>query len=141
MINNIDLNKVIKEISFRTSRSRGKGGQNVNKVETKVELIFNIANSLTLTNDIKEKLLKKLRNKIDSENNLRIVVQKERTQLANKKLAIDKLAKLLENALKRETIRIKTIKSVSAKEKTLEEKRKHSLKKQLRQLGNDIYDE
>jgi ribosome-associated protein len=132
MINKIDLNKVIKEAKFNTSRSGGKGGQNVNKVETKVELVFNIPGSLTLDDNMKSLLLKKLAKKLDAEGNIRLVSQTDRTQLGNKKKSIEKLVKLLDVALRKEKVRVKTVKSYTSKQQVLEEKRKHSVKKKIR---------
>lgn len=132
MINKIDLNKVIKEAKFNTSRSGGKGGQNVNKVETKVELVFDIPGSLTLDDGMKALLLKKLAKKLDSDGNIRLVSQTDRTQLGNKKKSIEKLIKLLDAALRKEKVRVKTVKSYTSKQQVLEEKRKHSVKKKIR---------
>lgn len=132
MISKIDLNKVIKEAKFNTSRSGGKGGQNVNKVETKVELVFDIPGSLTLDDGMKSLLLKKLAKKLDAEGNIRLVSQTDRTQLGNKKKSIEKLVKLLDVALRKEKVRVKTVKSYTSKQQVLEEKRKHSVKKKIR---------
>lgn len=132
MLKNIDLNKILKEVKFNTSRSGGKGGQNVNKVETKVELVFNIPGSLVIDDEIKETLQKKLYNKLDSDQSLRITSQTERTQLGNRKKVIEKFIKLINAALIKEKIRIKTVKSYSSKQQVLEEKRKHSKKKENR---------
>jgi len=140
MIQNIDLNKILKEVKFNTSRSGGKGGQNVNKVETKVELVYNITGSMVIDEEIKEILRKKLYNKLDSEHNIRITSQTERTQLGNKKKVIEKFIKLLNNALIKEKFRIKTVKSYSSKQQTLEEKRRQSKKKQERRI-KDFPDE
>lgn len=132
MIQNIDLNKILKEVKYNTSRSGGKGGQNVNKVETKVELVFNIEGSLTIDDEVKAVLHKKLYNKIDSGSNIRVTSQTERTQLGNKKKVIQKFVKLLDNALKKEKFRVKTVKSFSSKQQILEEKKKQSIKKKQR---------
>lgn len=132
MINKIDLNKVIKEAKFNTSRSGGKGGQNVNKVETKVELVFDIPGSLTLDEEMKALLLKKLAKKLDAEGCIRLVSQTDRTQLGNKKKSIEKLVKLFDIALKKEKVRVKTVKSFSSKQQVLEDKKKQSFKKKIR---------
>ena len=131
-MNNIDLNKILKEVTYNFSRSGGKGGQNVNKVETKVELVFNIDDSMTLDNSVKELFKKKLHNKIDKEGNIRVVSQTERTQLGNKKKVNEKFVKMVNNALKKEKVRIRTVKSMTTKEGILREKKKQSQKKKER---------
>jgi ribosome-associated protein len=135
-MNNIDLNKILKEVKYNFSRSGGKGGQNVNKVETKVELVFNINDSMTLPEAAKLILIKKLYNKIDNESNIRVVSQTERTQLGNRKKAIEKFVKMLNNALIKEKVRVKTVKSLSGRLNTLEQKRKLALKKKERSKKN-----
>src|SRR3989304_10512063 len=131
-MNDIDIIKLLKEARFNFSRSGGKGGQNVNKVETKVELVFNIPESLTIDGEIKMTLLRKLKNKVDKEGNIRIYAQTERSQLGNRKKAIEKFTSLIKNALKREPIRIKTKEPVSSKLERLEKKRRLSEKKKVR---------
>jgi ribosome-associated protein len=130
----IDINKLLKEVSFNFSRSGGKGGQNVNKVETKVELVFNVPGSLTINDQARETLLKKLDNKLDKEGNLRITSQTERSQLGNRKKVIAKFAKIIETALKKENVRIKTAKTYSSGLQRLEQKKKHSQKKKVRSV-------
>lgn len=127
-----EINKLLDEVSFNFSRSGGKGGQNVNKVETKVELVFNIPGSALLNEEKKSRLIKKLRSKLDSDGNLHIVSQSERYQLSNKKKAVEKFLKLMDNALKKEKKRIKTKKPEAVKQKILEEKKKHGIKKRER---------
>ena len=130
-MSNIDLNKILKEVTYNFSRSGGKGGQNVNKVETKVELVFNIDDSMTLDNSVKELFKKKLHNKIDKEGNIRVVSQTERTQLGNKKKVNEKFVKMVNNALRKEKVRIRTVKSMTTKEGILREKKKQSQKKKM----------
>lgn len=91
--------QLIKECSFKTSRSGGKGGQNVNKVSSKVELIFNVANSLFFSEEQKAIMLDKLAVRLDAEGNLHIVSQEDRSQLLNKQRTVIKLAELLAKCL------------------------------------------
>ena len=94
-----DKEDLIKSVSFKTSRSGGKGGQNVNKVSSKVELILNIEQSDVFTDDEKALLTVRLANKLDLEGNLHIVSQEDRSQLANKERTLLKLIALLKSSL------------------------------------------
>ena len=91
--------ELIKEVAFKTSRSGGKGGQNVNKVSSKVELIFNIGNSVLFSDEEKQLLIKNLATKIDSAGDLHIVSQENRSQLVNKEITVEKTIAILTKAL------------------------------------------
>ncbi len=88
-----------KELTFKTSRSGGPGGQNVNKTETKVELIFDVRSSTLLSVEEKELLIKNLAGRIKDDEMLHLTRSSERSQLSNKELVIEKFYELLEKAL------------------------------------------
>ena len=125
------------EFQFLTSRSSGPGGQNVNKVNSKVELRFDIQNSSLLTDDQKEILLVKLATKITSEGILSIVSQRDRSQLSNKEDAIEKLYLLLSKALKPVKPRKNTRPTKGSVERRLTTKRIKAEIKQNRQKFED----
>jgi len=91
--------ELIKEVIFKTSRSGGKGGQHVNKVSSKVELVFNIENSSILSDEQKALLQERLANRLDSEGNIHIVSQEDRSQLLNKQRTLIKFVDLLTKCL------------------------------------------
>lgn len=119
----IDLTK---EITIQTTRSGGKGGQNVNKVETAVIASLHIDGSQLLSDDQKAILKEKLSNRITSDGNLQVKAQTHRTQLANKEEAIEKINKLINAALIRKKPRIATKMSKAAKEKRIESKKRQA---------------
>ena len=124
---------LIKECSYKTSRSSGAGGQHVNKVETKVSLYFNIEDSFVLNEDQKERLLIKLKNRIDKNGFLQISSQEFKSQLKNKNNCQFKLIQILEKSLRKQKRRIRIKISKTAKLKRLNEKRiKSYLKKSRR---------
>lgn len=125
------------ELVFRTSRSGGKGGQNVNKVETKIELIFDVANSTLLSQNEKETIFSELKNRVTSEGILKLTSQSERSQYLNKIKAVDKFNLLIENALRKKKIRKATRPAREAKEKRLRAKKSVSVKKEFRKVNLD----
>jgi len=133
----VNIPDLSSEFQFLTSRSSGPGGQNVNKVNSKVELRFDIPNSSLLTDEQKEILLKKLSTKITSEGILSVVSQRDRSQLSNKEDAIEKLYLLISKALKPVIRRKKTKPTKSSVERRLTGKRIKSEIKQNRQKLDD----
>jgi len=133
----VNIPDLSSEFQFLTSRSSGPGGQNVNKVNSKVELRFDIENSSLLTDDQKEILLIKLATKITSEGILSVVSQRDRSQLANKEDAIEKLYLLIEKALKPVKPRKNTRPTKGSVERRLTTKRIKAEIKQNRQKFDD----
>ena len=114
------------EFVFQASRSGGPGGQNVNKVSSKVELRFNIADSSLLSENEKSVILEKLANKINKDGELLIVAQTDRSQLKNKEKVTEKFYLLIEKALTPRKKRLKTRPTKASVEKRLESKRVQS---------------
>ena len=120
------------EITFQTSRSSGPGGQNVNKVESRVELRFHLLNSQLLTDAQKQLILEKVGNQLTAEGYLQVVVQDDRSQLRNKEIALARFHQLLLKSLRRPKPRKATKPSKAAVRKRLEGKKLHSDKKASR---------
>lgn len=120
------------EITFKTSRSGGSGGQHVNKVSTKVELDFDISASRILTDEQKTILVEKLANRLTNEGILQIISQSERSQLRNKKVVLDKFHELIQAAFKVHKKRKPTKIPKAVKEKRLLNKKMKAEIKKLR---------
>lgn len=120
---------IIQELKFKAVRSSGAGGQHVNKVSSKVELTFDLENSMALTDIEKNRLLRKLSTKISKENILIMQCEETRSQHKNKELVIKKFLDTLEASLTVPKRRKKTKPSRSAIEKRLKSKKKAALKK------------
>lgn len=120
------------ELVFRFSRSGGPGGQNVNKVNTRVTVLFDVANSRSFSDAQKEWILKGLASRADKNGVIRVVSQRYRTQKANRRAAVERLEELLREALKKKKVRKKTRVPEAAKRKRLEKKRQRGFLKRQR---------
>jgi ribosome-associated protein len=125
------------EIKYKTNRSSGKGGQNVNKVSTKVSLFFNVDNSQVLSEDEKDLIRKKLSRRISDEGNLQVVCETSRSQFKNKELATDKFYALINTCFVFKKKRKPSKPSKSAIQKRLNSKKINSEKKQNRKFNPD----
>jgi ribosome-associated protein len=123
-----------RDFEFRTSRSSGKGGQNVNKTETKVELIFGVEKSQLLSAEEKEIISHKLSSRINEAGELLLNSSESRSQLANKEDVIKKFYALLEKALTKEKKRIPTKVPAAIKQDILNKKKQNSEKKSGRSM-------
>jgi len=124
-----------KEITYKTSRSGGKGGQNVNKVSSKVELLFSINNSALFSDDEKALLSEKLQSRFNKDGFVQVICDEERSQYLNKEKGLERLILLLTGALKKPKIRKATKVSKAAKAARLESKRLNAVKKESRRKG------
>jgi ribosome-associated protein len=133
--------KILNEVIYKASRSGGKGGQNVNKVSTKVELYFNVYDSLSISYEEKITLLNKLSNRIDKTGVLKLDSQTERSQFQNKQIVSEKFIRLLNDALIKPKKRLKTKPTAGSKEKRIGTKKIVSTRKTMRRKDINISDD
>ncbi len=124
--------KLLTEVQVSASRSGGPGGQNVNKVNTKIELRFPVGSSEVFTDSEKQLLVSKLKNRINSEGELLVTSSSERSQWKNRENAEKKFFELIEKALTKQKRRRKTQPTASSKLKRIENKKMQGQKKALR---------
>ncbi|HPJ67038.1 MAG TPA: alternative ribosome rescue aminoacyl-tRNA hydrolase ArfB [Desulfobacteraceae bacterium] len=122
----------VRELKFAASRSSGPGGQNVNKVSTRITLWFDVVTSPSLSDRQKELIQDRLQTRMNKDGILRVVSQKHRTQAANRNAAIERFALLLQEALQEELPRRETKIPKSARESRLDEKKHRSRIKERR---------
>mgnify|MGYP003613065794 FL=1 len=132
----MDKKVLLSELKFKAVRSSGAGGQNVNKVSSKVVLSFDLGNSLGLTHDEKELLLTKIATKLTQENILILTSEEDRSQLKNKEVVVKKFLKVIENGLKIPKQRKETKIPRAVKEKRLQEKKSTASIKENRKKPN-----
>ena len=128
----MNIESLLKELKFKAVRSSGAGGQHVNKVSSKVELIFDLQNSFEFSEDEKIVLLKNLQTKLTKENILLLSCDESRSQHKNKEIVIKRFLQLIINGLKVPKKRKATKPSKSSVQKRLDKKKKHAYKKAFR---------
>lgn len=133
MIRPLIQKNILAELTFTSSRSSGPGGQNVNKVNSKITLQWNVSQSTTFTDEEKIVILHKLASHITKEGVLQLTSQEARSQLQNKEAVVQKLEKLLIKAFTKKKTRKPTKPSKAAKQKRILQKKQHGEKKKWRQ--------
>lgn len=121
-----------RELGFRFSRSGGPGGQNVNKLETRVELLFDVMGSRGLGDNQKKRIMTALKNRIGPDGMLRIVAGDSRSQFANRTAAVERFTELVAKALEKKKKRVKTRVPMGSREKRIEGKKRRGMVKKLR---------
>jgi ribosome-associated protein len=124
------------EITFKTSRSGGPGGQNVNKLNTRVMALFDMAGSPSLSEEQKRQIQDRLATRIDRQGVLHVTSQVHRSQEANRRTAVERMQELVREALKPRPVRRKTKTPAAARERRLKEKKQRAALKQQRK-GKD----
>lgn len=127
-----DQQRIMDYLTFKTSRSGGKGGQHVNKVSSKVEVVLHIPSAAFLSDEARALLMTRLAHRLDTSGNLHVIAQEDRSQLVNKETAVEKLLAILEKALKVDKPRKPTKIPRSVIRKRLENKHSTALKKEMR---------
>ncbi len=125
------------ELRFKFARSGGHGGQNVNKVETRVELLFDVQGSTGITAEQRKAILRHLGSRIDARGILHVTAQESRSQWRNREDAVDRFVELIRNALRPRRKRIPTVISTSGRERRLDSKRRRSATKKLRRYREE----
>lgn len=122
----------VSELDFRFSRSSGPGGQHAQKSSTRVELLFDVANSPSLTDDQRARIAKRLARYVDADGTLHLASQSERSQWRNRQEVIDRFSELLQGALQRRKKRKATRPTAASQERRIERKKHRGQKKKLR---------
>jgi ribosome-associated protein len=134
---NGELSIPLAELSFRYSRSSGPGGQHAQKSSTRVELLFDVGSSPSLTDKQRKRILKRLAGYIDTAGVLHLASQSERSQLRNKEEVVARFQELVREALKRRKRRKATKPTAKSKERRLRKKQRRSQTKKLRRKVQD----
>jgi len=135
---NFSITQLSSEVNFQYSRSGGPGGQHVNKTNTKVILVFDIANSALFDENQKIRLLNQLKSRLTKNKLLQIIIDEERSQLTNRKIGLKRLKLLLEEGLEVPKKRLPKKTSWAAKRKRLQDKKNQSEKKKNRSFNPDL---
>ena len=135
---NDDITISDEELFFIASRSGGPGGQNVNKVSTRVTVFFDVRNSPSLNDEQKQFILEHLSTRTNKEGVIRVSSQRHRSQFENRRAAVDRLVELMRAAFERKPVRKRTKAPAHVKERRLEEKKRRSLIKRERSRNFDL---